>query len=163
MSDRVAVFHQGEIQQIDSPQGLYEHPKNTFVANFIGENNRLSGTMVSRNGAQCEVALQNGERVNALAIHDAAPGDAVSLSIRPERIRLNDLSSDSVNRFSGRVQEFIYLGDHVRIRLEVCGSTGFIVKQPISDLSPSLAVGDVIPLGWHIEHVRALDPVEYAE
>jgi putative spermidine/putrescine transport system ATP-binding protein len=163
MSDRVAVFHQGEIQQIDSPQGLYEHPKNTFVANFIGENNRLSGTMVSRNGAQCEVALQNGERVNALAIHDAAPGDAVSLSIRPERIRLNDLSSDSVNRFSGRVQEFIYLGDLVRIRLEVCGSTGFIVKQPISDLSPSLAVGDVIPLGWHIEHVRALDPVEYAE
>jgi len=163
MSDRVAVFHQGEIQQIDSPQGLYEHPKNTFVANFIGENNRLSGTMISRDGDRCEVALPTGERVRALAIHDAAPGQAVSLSIRPERIQLNGHSADSHNRFSGRVQEFIYLGDHVRIRMEVCGSTGFFIKQPISELAPSLVVGDVVPLGWQIEHVRALDPVELAD
>jgi len=163
MSDRVAVFHQGEIQQIDSPQGLYEHPKNTFVANFIGENNRLSGTMVSRSGDRCEVELPNGERVSAMAIHQAEPGAPVSLSVRPERVQLNGHSVDNANRFSGRVQEFIYLGDHVRIRVEVCGSSGFIVKQPIYDLAPTLAVGDVIPLGWHVEHVRALDPLELAQ
>jgi putative spermidine/putrescine transport system ATP-binding protein len=163
MSDRVAVFHQGEIQQIDSPQGLYEHPKNTFVANFIGENNRLSGILHAREGDRCDVALPNGEHVRALAIHDAAPGQPVSLSIRPERILLNGHSSECENRFSGRVQEFIYLGDHVRIRMEVCGVSGFFVKQPISELSSALAVGDVIPIGWQIEHVRALDPVELAD
>lgn len=51
MSDRVAVFHQGEIQQIEPPRNLYEQPRNTFVANFIGENNRLSGQLQLRRRA----------------------------------------------------------------------------------------------------------------
>ncbi|MOA57879.1 TOBE domain protein [compost metagenome] len=55
--------------------------------------------------------------------------------------------------------EFIYLGDHVRIRMEVCGKPDFFVKQPIAELDPAMGVGDVVPLGWHVEHVRALDPL----
>ncbi|MCF3997347.1 ATP-binding cassette domain-containing protein, partial [Pseudomonas aeruginosa] len=55
MSDRVAVFHQGEIQQIEPPRNLYEQPRNTFVANFIGENNRLSGQLLSCDGERCVV------------------------------------------------------------------------------------------------------------
>uniref|UniRef100_A0A8W7P704 Transport-associated OB type 2 domain-containing protein n=1 Tax=Anopheles coluzzii TaxID=1518534 RepID=A0A8W7P704_ANOCL len=85
-----------------------------------------------------------------MAIHDAAPGAPVSLSIRPERINLN--VAQEQNRFSGRVREFIYLGDHVRIRMEACGNSSFIVKQPIATLDPKLAVGDVISLGWNVEH-----------
>jgi putative spermidine/putrescine transport system ATP-binding protein len=163
MSDRVAVFHQGEIQQIDTPEGLYEHPRNTFVANFIGENNRLNGRLVTRQGEHCTVALDSGEHIHAIAIHDASPGQPVSLSIRPERVRLGDADGTRHNCFSGRVREFIYLGDHVRIRLETCGNTNFIVKQPIAHLDASLAVGDVIPLAWHTEHVRALDPIAATE
>jgi putative spermidine/putrescine transport system ATP-binding protein len=159
MSDRVAVFHQGEIQQIDAPNVLYEHPKNTFVANFIGENNRLAGKLVRREGERCVVELERGEQVTALAVNVGESGSPVSLSIRPERILLNGHSENCDNRFSGRVQEFIYLGDHVRIRLEVCGRPNFFVKQPIAELDHKLAVGDVVPLGWQIEHVRALDPV----
>jgi putative spermidine/putrescine transport system ATP-binding protein len=159
MSDRVAVFHQGEIQQIADPRTLYESPKNTFVANFIGENNRLTGRLLSRAGQQCVVGLPRGEKVTALAINVGQIGDEVTLSIRPERIRLNGHSNECANRFSGRVAEFIYLGDHVRVRLEVCGKTDFFVKQPIAELDPSLAVGDVVPLGWQVEHGRALDPL----
>jgi len=159
MSDRVAVFHQGEIQQIADPRTLYESPKNTFVANFIGENNRLTGRLLSRAGEQCVVGLPRGEKVTALAINVGQIGDEVTLSIRPERIRLNGHSNECANRFSGRVAEFIYLGDHVRVRLEVCGKTDFFVKQPIAELDPSLAVGDVVPLGWQVEHGRALDPL----
>ncbi|TBU87992.1 ABC transporter ATP-binding protein [Stutzerimonas kirkiae] len=158
MSDRVAVFHQGEIQQIASPRELYEFPSNTFVANFIGENNRLDGRLLSCDGDRCVVSLARGEKVEALAVRVGNPGDPVTLSVRPERIRLNGASESCGNRFSGRVEEFIYLGDHVRVRLEVCGAKDFFVKQPIAELDPSLAVGDVIPLGWHVEHVRALDP-----
>ncbi|MBU3057189.1 MULTISPECIES: ABC transporter ATP-binding protein [Pseudomonas] len=157
MSDRVAVFHQGEIQQIDAPRNLYEHPKNSFVANFIGENNRLSGQLLSREGERCVIGLPRGEKVEALAVNVGQPGDPVTLSIRPERVRLNGGSDACTNRFSGRVAEFIYLGDHVRIRLEVCGQSDFFVKQPIAELDPALAVGDVVPLGWQLEHVRALD------
>ncbi|TRX75069.1 ABC transporter ATP-binding protein [Pseudomonas mangiferae] len=159
MSDRVAVFHQGEIQQIAPPRELYESPRNTFVAHFIGENNRLSGHLLSRDGERCLVNLPRGERVEALAVNVGQPGEPVSLSIRPERVRLNGASESCPNRFSGRVAEFIYLGDHVRIRLEVCGQTDFFVKQPIAELDPALTVGDVVPLGWHVEHVRALDPL----
>ena len=158
MSDRVAVFHQGEIQQIAPPRELYEAPCNTFVAQFIGENNRFAGKLVSRDGDNCTVQLSRGEKVQALAVNVGQPGDAVSLSIRPERIRLNAAAEGCDNRFSGRVSEFIYLGDHVRVRLEVCGKTDFFVKQPIAELDTALAVGDVIPLGWQVEHVRALDP-----
>jgi putative spermidine/putrescine transport system ATP-binding protein len=159
MSDRVAVFHQGEIQQIADPRTLYESPSNTFVANFIGENNRITGRLLSRAGDQCVVGLARGEKVTALAVNVGQIGDEVTLSIRPERIRLNGHSNQCANRFSGRVAEFIYLGDHVRVRLEVCGKTDFFVKQPIAELDPSLAVGDVVPLGWQIEHGRALDPL----
>ena len=159
MSDRVAVFHQGEIQQIAPPRCLYEEPKNTFVANFIGENNRLNGRLHSQDGERCVVELGRGEKVQALAVNVGRPGEPVTLSIRPERISLNGASEACVNRFSGRVEEFIYLGDHVRVRLEVCGKNDFFVKQPIAELDPTLAVGDVVPLGWQVEHVRALDPL----
>ncbi|MBD2840281.1 ABC transporter ATP-binding protein [Pseudomonas sp. JM0905a] len=159
MSDRVAVFHQGEIQQIAPPRELYELPKNTFVANFIGENNRINGQLESRDGDKCVVRLARGEKVEALAINVGQPGEPVTLSIRPERVRINGHSESCANRFSGRVTEFIYLGDHVRIRMEVCGKPDFFVKQPIAELDPALAVGDVVPLGWQVEHVRALDPL----
>jgi putative spermidine/putrescine transport system ATP-binding protein len=159
MSDRVAVFHQGEIQQIAPPRTLYEEPKNTFVANFIGENNRLNGRLHSQTGDRCIVELGRGEKVEALAVNVGQTGEPVTLSIRPERVSLNGSSESCVNRFSGRVAEFIYLGDHVRVRLEVCGKTDFFVKQPIAELDPALAVGDVVPLGWQVEHVRALDPL----
>ncbi len=159
MSDRVAVFHQGEIQQIAPPRDLYEAPCNTFVAHFIGENNRLAGELVSRDGERCTVRTARGEQVEALAVKVGEPGEPVSLSIRPERVRINGASESCANRFSGRVAEFIYLGDHVRIRMEVCGNPNFFVKQPIAELDPALSVGDVVPLGWHVEHVRALDPL----
>lgn len=161
MSDRVAVFHQGEIQQIEPPRNLYEQPRNTFVANFIGENNRLSGQLLSCDGERCVVGLPRGEG-QALAVNVGQPGEPVTLSIRPERVRLNGASESCVNRFSGRVAEFVYLGDHVRVRLEVCGRDDFFVKQPIAELDPTLSVGDVVPLGWQVEHVRALDPLPAA-
>ena len=156
MSDRVAVFHQGEIQQIDSARNLYERPNNAFVANFIGENNRLSGRLTSREGDVCTIQLPHGETVQALAVNVGETGSAALLSIRPERVRLNGASEACANRFTGRVEEFIYLGDHVRIRLEVAGATHFIVKQPIAELDAALKVGDVILLGWDTEHTRAL-------
>ncbi|MBS1155556.1 MAG: putative ATP-binding component of transporter [Proteobacteria bacterium] len=159
MSDRVAVFNNGIIQQIDKPEILYERPGNSFVANFIGENNRLSGKLVSQDGDICLVALPMGERVVARAVNVGQIGDEVSLSIRPERVVLNDAAQAVENRFNGQIREFIYLGDHVRIRMEVCGAQDFIIKMPTSQFDSNLREGDVVPLGWAAEHTHALDPV----
>ena len=65
MSDRVAVFHQGRIQQIDAPTTLYERPCNAFVAQFIGENNQLKGRVLSFDGERCSVLLDDGATVEA--------------------------------------------------------------------------------------------------
>ena len=108
MSDRVAVFHQGQIQQIEDPRTLYEKPLNTFVANFLGENNRLPAHLLERRGESCTVKLGRGETVEALAVNVGATGSPVSLSIRPERVLLNSASASCPNRFTGRVAEFIY-------------------------------------------------------
>jgi len=159
MSDRVAVFNNGIIQQIDKPETLYEAPVNSFVANFIGENNCLAGVLLRVDGEYCLVKLDSGEEVRARAINVGQPGERVSLSIRPERVQINGASVGLENRFNGQIREFIYLGDHIRIRMEVGGSPDFIVKVPTGQLDLELAVGDVVPLGWSSEYVRALDPL----
>ncbi|KXU39146.1 spermidine/putrescine ABC transporter ATP-binding protein [Ventosimonas gracilis] len=159
MSDRVAVFHQGEIQQIAAPRTLYEEPHNAFVAQFIGENNRLSGTLQRLGNGECAVKLAGGEQIQALPVKVGQVGEPVSLSIRPERIRLGAASTACTNQVPGKIEEFIYLGDHVRIRMQVCGRDDFIVKQPIAELDTSLKPGDTVALGWQAEHIRALDPL----
>src|SRR5690606_30339990 len=134
---------QMEIKHIHQRLGVtvvYVTPSNTVVAHFIGENNRLAGELVSLDGERCTVRTARGEQVQALAVKVGAPGEPVSLSIRPERVRINGASESCANRFSGRVAEFIYLGDHVRIRMEVCGNPNFFVKQPIAELDPALGV-----------------------
>ena len=85
MSDRVAVFQAGRIEQVASPEGLYEEPARSFVARFIGENNRLAGRVTSITDEICDVDV-GGETVRALRVAPCGPGDATTLSIRPERV-----------------------------------------------------------------------------
>ena len=126
MSDRIAVFNDGRIQQLATPADLYERPENSFVAQFIGENNRLAGvTRAVRNG-RAEVELQGGAMVEALAVK--ARSDAPTrISIRPERV---DIDPDQARRRRRRAHrgESIYLGDHIRLRMRVFDNDGFIVK-----------------------------------
>ncbi|MBA2779604.1 ABC transporter ATP-binding protein [Billgrantia kenyensis] len=157
MSDRVAVFNDGVIQQIDTPSNLYEHPSNAFVAQFIGENNTLAGRIETVEGRQCRVSFGDGFRTGALIGPGLAVGDATRLSIRPERVKLNGASQALPNRLQARVKEFIYLGDHLRVRCELAGNDDFIARVPVDDFESSMQPGDVIELGWRDEDVRALD------
>ena len=81
MSDRIAVLNDGVIQQLSTPEGLYERPENVFVAQFIGENNRLLGTVAERNGDLCSVTVEGG-LVQALAVSCGGRGEATILSLR---------------------------------------------------------------------------------
>src|SRR6266850_2330636 len=88
MSDRIAVFNEGVVEQLSTPDELYERPQNSFVAQFIGENNKLRGIVqdVDSNGS-CVVRLTSGELVSASAVKVSRKGDRTLLSLRPERVK----------------------------------------------------------------------------
>ncbi len=156
MSDRIAVFNKGAIQQLASPEDLYEKPKNAFVAQFIGENNRLPGKLKSRAGSRCMVEV-GSHVVSALAVCAAGVGEATTLSLRPERVFLDREVINCPNQFTAEVKELIYVGDHLRMRLAVCGVEDFIVKVANSRSHQGISVGDAIRIGWQADDCRALD------
>ena len=157
MSNRIAVFNDGKIQQISTPDVLYEKPDNSFVAQFIGENNQIKGKVKSVNGKNCVVVTDNGDEIVSLKINVNSVGDSSLLSLRPERVWVNADQNNYENTFEAKVEELIYLGDHVRTRVNVCGNNQFIVKIPNSSDHSDLKEGASVKLSWKAEDTRALD------
>ena len=158
MSDRVAVFNDGVIQQIAAPSDLYERPDNSFVAQFIGENNKLPGTVTARNGDLVQVSLgAGGSTCQALAVNAGDVGAQTLVSIRPERVSV--ATDAGPNTAEALVKELIYLGDHIRCRLDVHGNDNFIVKVPNAAGHVHLTVGQTTHVGWSAQDARALDPM----
>ena len=156
MSNRIAVFNDGMVQQLSSPDVLYEKPENSFVAQFIGENNRMTGTIKSIDDKYCSVDLDGGGSVKALKINIGNVGEKTQLSVRPERVSVNLGQDKNENNFNGMVKELIYLGDHIRARLEVCGNDEFIVKIP-NEGNLDIKENESIELTWSADDIRALD------
>jgi putative spermidine/putrescine transport system ATP-binding protein len=157
MSNRVAVFDDGVIQQLSTPDVLYEEPQNAFVAQFIGENNKISGEVTELAEDRCIVKVDSGEVVKALKVNVDKKGDRTTLSLRPERVTLNPAPGSLENIFEGTVRELIYLGDHLRTRINVCGNDDFIVKVPNAAGRIKIQKGEKINVGWTSEDCRALD------
>ncbi len=155
MSDRVAVFDDGVIQQLSTPDILYEKPENTFVAQFIGENNTLAGVVQSKKGKFVTVKLDNGKTLDALAVNCGDVGSRTTLSIRPERVNVGGpAKKDAVE---ATVIESIYLGDHIRCRMNVHNDEDFIVKIPNSSHHTHMKHGEKTTVTWAKEDCRALD------
>ncbi|MDH3688261.1 MAG: ABC transporter ATP-binding protein [Gammaproteobacteria bacterium] len=157
MSNRIAVFNNGAVQQLASPDQLYEAPENAFVAQFIGENNRLMGTVKAVNGNECQVEIEGGGMVKALPVNIDGVGSRTTLSLRPESVRIDPPADGYPDRFEAKLEELIYLGDHIRVRFDVCNHDDFIVKVPRTHDAPKLTVGEKRTIGWYSEDCRALD------
>lgn len=156
MSNRIAVFNDGIIQQISTPDILYEKPENAFVAQFIGENNRLTGEVIEINEAYCKVKIED-DIVTALKVNVKEVGDKTSMSLRPERVIVNPESGSVENIFECEVRELIYLGDHIRTRVNVCGNSDFVIKIPNSTGSKIMGRNHKIVIGWSSDDCRALN------
>jgi putative spermidine/putrescine transport system ATP-binding protein len=155
MSDRVAVFDDGIIQQLAPPDDLYERPENAFVAQFIGENNTLTGTVKSLKDGFATVDYGNGKVGEATAVNCGEAGSATTVSIRPERVSIGTKSG--AGAVDAKVIELIYLGDHIRCRMEVLGNTEFVVKVPNAAGHTHLKEGEMTKVSWLREDCRALD------
>jgi putative spermidine/putrescine transport system ATP-binding protein len=160
MSDRIAVFHRGKIQQLDTPEQMYEYPKNAFVARFIGENNRLEGNLETNADGRCTIRMTASDtRIDGTLVEPVKNGDAVTVSLRPERVQIraagHTLDGRPGCRLAGSLQEIIYLGDHVRARVALTGNAEFMVKRPISEAHTIPRIGAAVDVFWAPEHCRA--------
>ncbi len=163
MSDRVAVFEDGVIQQLSTPNDLYERPENSFVAQFIGENNKIHGTVKNvADDGYCEVAADGGATLRALAVNVGGQGSETMMSLRPERVEINPEATDGMNVVDGKIEKLIYLGDHIRTRMTVLGHDDFIVKVPNTAGHTALAEGSAVRIGWSADDCRALDMLDEA-
>jgi len=133
MSDRVAVFSDGEIQQIDVVTQLYEAPVNRFVAGFVGDNTVFEGTVTATSNAQCSIRLPCGNALVGLNINAATDTNRIQACIRPERIVVHQGDvKPSENCLQSVVDDVIYFGDHMRLRCKLQGQAEATVKVPLS-------------------------------
>lgn len=118
MSDRVAVFNEGKIAQIDSPQAIYNRPSTRFVANFLGETNVLEGVVLSVSGGMAQIRLSEDGSIHEACCADPelATGSAAALAIRPENLRLAAPSEAAVRAC---VIDSIFHGAHCKLRLNM--------------------------------------------
>jgi putative spermidine/putrescine transport system ATP-binding protein len=159
MSDRIAVFNDGRIQQLAPPADLYERPDNSFVAQFIGENNKLPGVIEELSGDKALVRLATGEMIDATPVNVRERGQKTLVSIRPERVEFKPESMPpGAHMIGADVLEVIYMGDILRAVLRVAGSDEFVMKMRNTLGQTKLEPGQKIKVGWHPQDARALDP-----
>src|SRR5262245_8319468 len=120
LSDRIVVMSNGRIEQIGSPQEIYERPANAFVADFIGSSNLLDATVVGCDGTATIIDVGGLTLRAGLAEH--ACGASIVAMVRPERIRLAAAhESGGDNRLSARIREGTYLGQDLHLSLRIEG------------------------------------------
>jgi spermidine/putrescine transport system ATP-binding protein len=150
MSDRIAVMHRGRIEQVGAPEDLYDRPATSFVADFIGTTNLLSGTIEGLDGAAATVRLDSGDRC-LVAPAGRRAGHAVQLSIRPESIVLHRDGGDGGDRAAdprlyATIEQVAYLGATVQYHIRTEGGLGLSVLAGKS--GPRFESGDSVSLAW---------------
>lgn len=134
LSDRIAVMHGGRIAQVGSPREVYDRPASRFVAEFIGASSVLAGRVVGEDA----VELPGGERLAVRLARALAPGEAVDLLVRPERV---ELGGEGPGTLAARVTSVMFLGDHTEVRVEVAGGAHLLATvRGAVGLAPGMAV-----------------------
>jgi putative spermidine/putrescine transport system ATP-binding protein len=154
MSDRVAVFNDGDIQMVDAVEKLYETPSNRFVAGFVGDSTVLEGQSQATSDRHCEIVLPGGQRLSGVNVNGVASGAKVVASIRPERIEAHfGAPSADDNVVPAKVNDVIYFGDHLRLRCALPGQAEATVKLPLAGGTPP-AAGQPVWLRFPLPHLR---------
>ncbi|RWH68543.1 MAG: ABC transporter ATP-binding protein [Mesorhizobium sp.] len=151
MSDRIVVMNAGSAEQIGTPEEVYERPATAFVADFLGKANMLTGT-VSRSDGPTAVTLAGGQTVNVLAPRPLAPGSAITVVVRPQKLSVGGASA---NRLPGRVVSASYLGGSAIYEVDIGGKANIRANAPIA--GRVLREGEAIALGFEPDDCVLLD------
>ena len=154
MADRVAVLNDGSLKQEGPPTEVYEHPKDRFVAQFIGVMNFFDGT-ATVDGVQIKPDLKLSGDVPA----GIRPGETVTLAVRPERLSLHTQEPDNVdNHLQGEVVGIAYHGLDVTLSIEVRGCDGVVlIRIPANENDKlDLKEGGHVHIAWDARHSRIL-------
>jgi putative spermidine/putrescine transport system ATP-binding protein len=157
MSDRVAVFNEGVIQQLADVESLYETPSNRFVAGFVGDSTVLTGTLESA-GEHAALRLPHGPVLHGVNVNRAQAGDRVEACVRPERVILHPAdTAPAAGRVPATVSRAIYYGDHLRLMCDIApGQQPATVKLPLTraDANPHPQPGEHVQLEFPPESTR---------
>jgi spermidine/putrescine transport system ATP-binding protein len=162
MSDRIAVMDRGHVLQVGGPAEIYEQPNSRFVANFIGETNFLDGQVMAAGDGRVTVKVHDGLTIqapNATGLQDDA---AVTVAIRPEKIRLwRDPPPQTQDCLLGRIEEVVYFGTDTNFLVSLAGELSIRVRQQNSissrDWMPYVGQrGDQVYMTWPLESVLLL-------
>ena len=153
MSDRIAVMDHGVVIQCGTPEEVYEQPAKPFVAGFIGISNLMAG--VVEDGG---VRLASGALCPAPVPEDCAAGSEVQLSVRPEKIWLDEHEEGMV-QLTGTVAERVYVGTTTQVIVELGPETRIVALEQnthVSHASDRWEIGHPVTLSWRPEHSRVL-------
>jgi len=156
MSDRIAIFSMGRIEQLGSGADLYDRPASLFVADFIGESNILRGRYEVDGGAGGWMTRDETRwRVGAASAgrSDVASGAAAALVVRPERMRVlaDGATPDGLNTADATVDEVLYLGPDIKYQLALPWGQRISIREPRELDARELARGERVRIGWKVE------------
>jgi spermidine/putrescine transport system ATP-binding protein len=153
MSDRIAVMAAGKVEQLGTPEELYDKPATRFVADFIGRTNLLPATVRRFEGDRAFLELASGE--SCATVRDSlTTGEKVELSVRPEVIHLQPMTSDAAASLHGKVEQAAYLGANFSYVVRTSGGLELTAHSPKSD--GRLVVGAHVRIEWRPEDALVL-------
>ena len=157
MSDRIAVMHDGILEQLDVPTKIYEHPKTRFVAGFIGESNIFDGKVTKKEGDLLTVETEAG--IMQVCGEDFAVGEEIHVAIRPEHL---SVSASPVEGFDlvGSVKDFIYQGTVVKTAIDM--KNGQEVKYSRFEQDQTISEGATVHIHWKAEKAVAIKTTQGA-
>lgn len=153
MSNRIAVMNQGKIEQVGSPDELYEKPANEFVAGFIGESNIIKGHVSDRTNDSLTFQIDDGSKLQLHWDGDVKPGEEVSFCIRPEKMFFVD-DDYSEPCLSGIVEEVIYVGETKRYKIRIGKEKTINVREMSLRIGGGRTQGEKVKIAWHKESLR---------
>ena len=146
LSDRIAVFNDGRIEQVGSGEELYERPRTRFVAEFLGESNVFAGTL-GRSGRDRVLVVDHHELV--VSESALADGEPAAIVVRPDHVAVvrDGAVASGHNVLAGTVREVIYLGTARKLEVEMPDGRTMIVREP-ADVPAAVTRGDDVRLSW---------------
>lgn len=162
MSDRICVMNHGRIEQMDTPERLYNHPQSKFVSSFIGEVNWFHGQMIRSESGMSTVKLLNGQVVQIQKEHNLPANSAVLIAIRPENIHVVHEGTSYTHIYQVKVLEKTYIGDSFRIEAMTDTNEQISIKMNYT-ASREIAVGDQLQVGWNTTDASLIPDVETKE